>query len=270
MGVLLGVSTHSARYGSHERHRIDIHRPRRAVAPCPVVVFFYGGRWKQGRRQLYQPMARALARHGLVVAVPDYRLYPQVRFPGFVEDAAAAVDWVFTHASEWEGDGSRVFLAGHSAGAHIAALLALDGRYLGLHGRSPADLAGMVGLAGPYDFLPFRDEDLKEIFAPVEQYPASQPINFVDGRNPPLLLLHGSKDKIVGPGNSKRLWRRIVERGGRARMAFLSHHGHMKILLSLFPGLGWLGPPVRREFLDFTLNGQTGLPAIGAEPVSYD
>lgn len=86
--------------------------------------------------------------------IPDYRLYPETTYPGFMDDAAAAVVWARAHAAEFGADPQRIFLMGHSAGAHIAMLLTTDRHYLAQHGVDPHALAGAIGLAGPYDFLP--------------------------------------------------------------------------------------------------------------------
>ena len=244
----------TADFGTHPRQQLDVYRPA-SGSRLPVIVFFYGGRWKQGSRRQYGLLARRLAALGAVVVVPDYRLYPLVRFPVFVEDGAAAVDWTLRHAAALGGDPARVYLMGHSAGAHIGALMALDGRYLAAHGRTPAELAGFVGLAGPYDFMPFQSDELADTFGPAERHEASQPIHFVDGRNPPFLLLHGSRDRVVGPGNSKRLWRRIEASGGRARMVFLERADHFNILLAAaFPFRSALAA-VRREIGAFVVTG---------------
>lgn len=255
-GLLGAQRLQTAAFGPHPRQKLDVYAPR-AARGLPVIVFFYGGRWKQGGRRQYALLARRLAALDAVVVVPDYRLYPQVRFPTFVEDGAAAVDWALSHAAGLGGDPDRFYLMGHSAGAHIGALLALDARYLAVHGRSPAALAGFIGLAGPYDFLPFQSEELADTFGPAEGHAASQPIHHVDGRNPPFLLLHGSKDKVVGPGNSKRLWRRIEACGGRARMVFLEQANHVNILWGLLLPFPAHLAGIRREVARFVLDGES-------------
>ncbi|MDY6942480.1 MAG: alpha/beta hydrolase [Pseudomonadota bacterium] len=257
-------------YGSLSRQHLDVYVPRREGGHWPVVVFFYGGRWKSGDRRLYDPLARSLAAAGIVVVVPDYRLYPEVRFPAFVQDGAAAVAWVMSHIHRFGGDPRRVYLMGHSAGAHIGSMLALDARYLGHHSRKRSDLAGFIGLAGPYDFLPFQTPELADTFGPEEQHRESQPIHWTDGNNPPFLLLHGSADNVVGAGNSKRLWRKIESSGGRARMVFFSRANHTNILFAAAVSTNRVGP-VQREIYDFVVQGgSTRLPDPPSEFCSYD
>jgi acetyl esterase/lipase len=235
-----GLSVQRAvRYGPAA---MDIWRPRTATAGLPVVVFFYGGAWQRGRRQDYPFVAATLARRGLVVAVPDYRLYPQVRFPTFIEDAAQAVAAARRHAPAWGGDPDRVFVAGHSAGAYLAAMLALDPRYLAASGEDRAHLAGMVGLAGPYDFLPIQDDDIRAVFASAADLRETQPVGHVDGRNPPMLLLHGAADTTCYPRNSLALAARVRASGGAAEARLYPRVGHIGIVLGFAPVLRFCSP----------------------------
>ncbi|MFM0739940.1 alpha/beta hydrolase [Paraburkholderia xenovorans] len=196
-------------YGDSPRQKLDVYMPA-ANAPTvgahgrPIVVFFYGGSWQNGSRDSYLFVGAALASRGFVALVPDYRTWPETAFPGFVDDAAAAVRWARDHAAEFGGDPSRIFLMGHSAGAHIVMLLATDGRYLAAQQMSKRDISGVIGLAGPYDFLPLQDATLEEIF-PLALRAASQPINFVEGDEPPMFLAAGQRDTTVDPGNTDRL-----------------------------------------------------------------
>jgi acetyl esterase/lipase len=224
------------------RGRLDVYAPAHAKA-APVVVFFYGGGWESGAKEEYRFLATALANRGLVVVVPDYRVYPEVRFPDFLEDAARAVRYARANVSAYGGDPSRIVLAGHSAGAYIAAMLNLDRRWLKQVGLDPRrDIAGAAGLAGPYDFLPLRSATLMEIFGPEDKRPATQPIAYVDGKAPPMLLATGKRDFTVEPGNSERLAARIKERGGDAELILYSGVGHITIAAAFSPAFRVLSP----------------------------
>lgn len=220
-------------YGAHPRHVMDIYRPRDVDASLPVLVWFYGGAWQSGRRQDYRFVAATLARRGLLVAVPDYRLHPEVRYPAFLADAAAAVAMLQRRATEWGGDGGRIILAGHSAGAYIAMMLALDRSWLGAR----EGIAGAVGLGGPYDFLPILGADIRAVFAGAPDPRQTQPISHADGGGPPLLLLHGARDRTCYPRNSLALATRVTAAGGVARAVLYPGVGHVAILLSLVPWL---------------------------------
>lgn len=225
-------------YGDHPRQRLDVYRPRDGSGPRPVVVFFYGGSWEMGSRESYLFVAEALASRGFAVVVPDYRTYPEVTFPAFLEDGAAAVAWTVDHAAEHGADPQRVFLMGHSAGAHIAAMLALDASYLSRHQLAPSALSGFVGISGPYDFLPLSSETLRKIFAPPEILARTQPINFASSAAPPAFLATGDQDTTVFPRNTIRLAAKLRESGARVVERRYESHNHYTIV-------GFLAKPLR-------------------------
>ena len=203
-------------YGPHPRQRLDVYMPAQAAARAPIAVFFYGGSWRSGSRADYLFVGEALASRGIVTAVADYRLYPEVRFPQFVDDSAAAVAWLAPRAGEFGGDPARLFVIGHSAGAYNAAMVALDGAYL-RRADASARIAGFVGLAGPYDFLPLESPLLRAIFGWPDTPPETQPIRFAGAGAPPTLLLTAERDTVVSPGNSVRLAARLREAGRPVR-----------------------------------------------------
>jgi acetyl esterase/lipase len=232
------VLTRDVAYGEGAARRLDVYRPRRAERRAPVVVFLYGGRWQSGAKRDYRLLADALTRRGFLVVIPDYRLYPAVRFPGWVEDAARAVAWAREHAASYDGDTTRLFVIGHSAGAHTATLLALDEHYLRDARLPPGAVRGFVSLAGPVD-TSWTDADVQALMGPPEGWPATYPRNHIDGTEPPLLLLHGGGDESVAPLNSTRLAARIRDRGGCARAVVYPRVGHVELVVALaLPRLG--------------------------------
>lgn len=211
---------------------MDVYAPKDAH-DLPVIVFFYGGSWQDGKRPWYRWMGETLARHGYVVAIPDYRKYPQVRMDGFMSDATHAVGWMHANATAYGGDPEMMFLMGHSAGAHIAALLATDAHWLRMVGMQPDHLAGFIGLAGPYDFLPLTDPAFIGMFGSTPAAQArSQPVNFVDGDEPPMLLLQGTADHYVAPKNARSLAQRVRACGEPVEMRMYPGVGHIRLLLS--------------------------------------
>ena len=179
-------------------------------------------------------MGEALARRGVVVVIPTYREYPQVTMDGFMRDGASAVAWARAHAADYGGDPAKLFVMGHSAGAHIGGLLATDARWLKSVGMTPRQLAGFIGLAGPYDFLPLQEKVYVKIFGQTHrQQLQSQPIHFVDGDEPPMLLMQGLKDKIVDPKNTRSLAAALTHEGEPVETKFYPDVGHITLLLSL-------------------------------------
>lgn len=224
-------------YGALPRQKLDVYVPKKTAnavtKPLPVVVFFYGGSWDSGERGNYKFVGEAMTSQGFMAIVPDYRVYPEVLFPGFMEDPARVAKWAKEHAAEFGGDPARIFLAGHSAGAHIAAMLLLDDEFLAVQQLKPTDFAGMIGLAGPYDFLPLTSNRLKTIFGPEEQRAKSQPINYVTGNNPPMLLLVGTKDNTVWPKNTYNLSAKISAKGGPVEVKEFTGYGHVDMAAKL-------------------------------------
>ena len=214
--------TRDVRYAAGERNSLDVYAPD-STSFSPVVVFIYGGGWKDGEKSQYRFVAAALAARGFLTVVPDYRLYPEVRFPVFLRDNAAAVAWTKANIARFGGDPRRIFLMGHSAGAYNVAMLTLDKRWLGEAGLDPdRDLSGMIGLSGPYDFLPLHDPVLETIFAPAGNLCLTQPITFARGNAPPMLLATGTNDTTVLPRNTQHLAAAIRRDGGRADETALS------------------------------------------------
>lgn len=247
-------------FADDPRLRLDLYRPDRPVPGAPTVVFFYGGNWEAGDKGMYRFVAQALTSRGYSVAIPDYRLYPQVRYPEFLRDSAAAVAWVRRHGAEHGVQPGPVAVMGHSAGAYNALMLAVDRRWLAEQGMDPArDLRAAVGLAGPYDFLPLQSDMLKDLFGPEETRPDTQPITHVAAPPPPLFLATGTADETVLPRNSRNLATRTREVGGSVRMMEYDGIGHVRIVAALAAPLRWLNP-VLDDVDDFLKS----LPAAGS------
>jgi acetyl esterase/lipase len=233
-GLLLGshfVRTSGVAYGEDARLRLDVYGPRAVRQGAPVVVFLYGGRWQDGSKDEYRLLGDALTRRGIVAVIPEYRLYPAVRFPAWVQDAALAVRWARDNAARYGGDPDNLVVVGHSAGGHTAALLALDERWLRDAGVPDGAVRGFASLAGPVDTT-WTDADVQALMGPPAGWPATCPRTHVDGTEPALLLLHGAADELVSPESSTRLAARIQARGGCARAIVYRGLGHVKIMVA--------------------------------------
>lgn len=221
-------------YGPDERHRLDVYMPAGPSGGSPsVIVFFYGGSWKSGERAYYRFIGEAFARLGHVVVVPDYRLYPEVRFPAFMNDSARALSWVRENIDDYDGDADRIILVGHSAGAHIAALLALDGRYLDAAEVPSESVRGLVGIAGPYAIDPMSYNITRKVFAGIANANEARPVAYANANAPKMLLIHGEDDSTVKAINSQILANAVNEAGGDAEYAAYADLGHTGIILSL-------------------------------------
>jgi acetyl esterase/lipase len=236
--------TKDLKYGDLPRQKLDVYRPHGTGSAIPVVIFFYGGDWQTGNKSDYRFVADALTSRGLITVLPDYRLYPEVTFPAFVEDAAKAVRWTHENISKFGGDPRRIYLMGHSAGAHIAALLTLDAHYLKNVGLDRSAIRATAALSGPYDFVPATYDRPPFGMSPdnTTPDPRIEPIHFVDGREPPMLLLHGLKDQTVNPDNSAKLAARITAAGGEVRYISYPKADHVAVVLALAFPFRWLAP----------------------------
>ncbi len=221
-------------FGPDAWQKMDIYLPEDKRGKHDVIVFYYGGRWESGSKDQYRFVGATLAKQGYVVAIPDYRKYPQVKFPVFVEDAALSLSWVADNIAAYGGDASRIHVVGHSAGAHIGSLLATDASYLRAQGKDRHVIRDFVGLAGPYAFTP-DVPDLQAMFGPPANYPNMMASNFVDGHQPPMLLMWGTDDKAVGRMNLDRMVAAIQAKGGIVETKFYRGVDHGGILR----GLSW-------------------------------
>ena len=229
---------HNIAYGAAARQHLDIYAPRRAGS-YPVVQFIYGGSWADGSRRQYEFVGRALAAQGFVTVIADYRLVPEVEYPGFLEDCAEAFAWVVANIGTYGGDPDKIALMGHSAGAYNAVMLALDPSYLAARGLLGA-LKGIVGLSGPYDFFPFDGPISLRTFGAVREPPSTQPINHVSATSPPMFLATGDKDTLVYPRNTVALAQKLREAGVPVEEKHYAHLGHPGTLMTL-------GVPLRRR-----------------------
>ena len=222
---------HDIAYGSDPRNKLDIYRPQEGGTAAPVVVFFYGGSWNTGSRRDYAFVGEALAARGIVAVLPDYRLYPQVRYPDFLDDSAQAVAWTLKEIDKHGGDPKRVFVMGHSAGAYNAAMVAIDPRWLAKQGIAPTALRGLIGLAGPYDFIPITNPDAQPVFFHPNTPPSSMPVNHVSANVPPALLIASHEDKIVNAvRNTGGLSRRLREAGVPVQEVYFDQTSHASLI----------------------------------------
>lgn len=220
-------------YGSGPRQRLDVYAPPNATAAQPVAIFFYGGSWDSGRRGDYAWAGRALAAQGFLTLVPDYRLYPEVVFPDFLDDGAAAVRWAVDNAAALGGDPQRIVLIGHSAGAYNAAMLALDPRYLKAAGVERSVVRAFAGLSGPYDFLPLDGPITQRTFGAAGDLPATQPGLYAAAGSPAAFLASGDADTTVYPRNTRKLAAALRQAGARVEERHYPGLDHADTVLAL-------------------------------------
>ena len=221
-------------YGPEPRHRMDLYLPEHKLQSAPAVLFFYGGAFISGNKCEYRFVGQALASLGIIVGIADYGLFPDHRFPEFVEDGAKAAAFLHKTLPEYGGDPNRLFVAGHSAGAYIAVMLASNPEYLSEAGADQSILAGAIGVAGPYDFLPITNETRIEIFGGPDRL-ETQPIHFIEGKRPPMLLLTGDRNSNILPRNTHNMAARMREQANDVDEIVYPGIDHFRIILGLAP-----------------------------------
>jgi len=223
-------TTANQSYGPDRRQELNVYVPNDVQDNADVVIFYYGGRWQFGNKEQYTFVADAFTSQGFVTVLPDYRLYPAVDWKDFIKDGASAYQWVHNNIAKFQGNPKRIFIIGHSAGAHIAAMLSADESLFKQETKRPC---GFIGLAGPYDFLPISDADVQQVFGSARDLRVTQPVTFVSKGDPAMLLLHGKDDTTVKPRNATRLAKRVAQSGDKAEVKFYEDVDHIDILISL-------------------------------------
>ncbi|MGJ7604659.1 alpha/beta hydrolase [Variovorax sp. LT1R20] len=243
-------------YGAALRQQLDVYQPLPATRPAsgarPLVVFFFGGTWTSGDRASYKFVGEALAARGAVVVIPDYGLSPAFTYPVFVRDSALAVKWALDNAAQLGADPKQVYVMGHSSGGYNAAMVALDDRWLGELGASPKQLAGWIGLAGPYDFLPIGDPQAQAAFNWPNTPRDSQPLAHASAASPRALLMAAAKDNLVYPDrNTGQMAAALRAAGVPVQVQLFDNLSHITLIGAFGKPVQWLGGPVLPPVMDF-------------------
>lgn len=232
-----GYNKQQFSYGNNRRQALDIYTPKTSSPKIPVV-FVYGGAWRSGDKKDFAFVAQALTSLGHPVIIPDYRRYPEVQFPEFINDVADAIRFVESQSNTGLAKPfTEYILMGHSAGAHSAALLAADSRYLRERGVR-AQLKGLIGIAGPYD-LPMNDPEVGPVFN-TSTAERTKVVSNVKRGMPPTLLLHGLADNRVGPFHTERFRDALKANGVSVTTRLYPGVEHVKILASVAAPLRFL------------------------------
>ncbi|HEY0853673.1 MAG TPA: alpha/beta hydrolase [Devosia sp.] len=246
-----GIRKHAnIAYADGERKKLDIYRPEdTAGGPAPVVMFIYGGAWRAGDKFEYEFVGRALAANGFVAVLPDYRLWPEAKYPDFIEDNAQAMKWVEDNIVGYGGDKNRFFLAGHSAGAYNAVMLSLDNYFRDEYGVT-MPIRAVAGLSGPYNFYPFEYGEVRETFGEAPNPEGTQPVNLITAETPPMLLVSGTNDPIVRRQNTEVLAERLRGQGIWVTEKYYEGMGHLEPVIAMGMMMRWR-MPVLKDVVDF-------------------
>ena len=209
-----------------EKHKLDLYLPK-DQKNFPVLVFLHGGSWRTGDRSVYAAVGERFARAGIGVAIPSYRLMPQNPHPAQIEDTAAAFAGVVRNISERGGDASRIYLVGHSAGAHLAALLALDEKYLKKFDLPRSTIRGVIAMSGVYNV-----DKLETFLATGDKHDAS-PLAHVHVGSPPFLITYCQWDYFGLPKQARDFTVTLKKNFVPAQILYLPGENHISEVVSL-------------------------------------
>ncbi len=236
-------------------HQLDIYYPKNTSTKKDILVFIHGGSWKSGKKDSYSFFAKGFAKKNVVTIVINYRLSPEVLFDKMAEDAAAAIAWVQKNAEQYGGNPNRIFVAGHSAGGHLAALIATDRDYFENIGVTlPIKGAVLIDAFG-LDMYQYFTE-----ISPVSSskfYPAftsdplnwqrGTPLNFTERTNVPFVGLVGER---TYPGiilGTQRFKEKLKEENKEMQVYTMRKKKHVGMITQFF----WTKNEAYKYCLDF-------------------
>lgn len=220
--------------------RLDVYSPPSGKG-YPVLFFVHGGSWKDFHKELFSPVAMKLLPEGMVVVIPDYTLHPDAGYEQMADEVAAALSWTLERIEGYGGDPSRVIVAGHSAGAHLAALAVMDPRFLAAYGHSAAEIRSLVGMSGVYDVQAEYDywmdqgsypEVIVEVMGGEENFVQASPIEYVGPDLPPVLLIHGERDETVPLSIATAFHDALQSAGANSELEIYAGLGHADYLFA--------------------------------------
>lgn len=227
----------------NELHKLDIYK-KLNVKNAPVLIFIHGGAWRIGSKdnKAHKDIGRIYARKGIVVVEINYRLSPKVKHPSHIEDVASAFNWVKQNISRYGGDPAKIYISGHSAGAHLCALLALDARYLAKYNLRQSDIKGAIPISGPMKIENNRGIIARKWFKDafgndISKWKDASPINFVSEDSPKFLILYGENDGLVPKEYNIELYNKLKEKKVSCRIVEMKEYNHMMMVRKAGEGI---------------------------------
>ena len=213
------------------KHKLDLYLPKDKKL-SPVFLFIHGGAWRSGDRAQYLPLGNRFAKEGILTVVPSYRLAPKNPHPAQIEDVAAAFAWTVGHVAAYGGDTNRIYVGGHSAGGHLAALLTLDPKYLKVHQLSAKNIRGTIALSGVYDLA--VGESQASVFGTDKQNRrAASPLFHIQSQAPPFLISYCQWDYPTLPAQARLFHAALRKAGVAAQLVFVPREGHISEMISI-------------------------------------
>ena len=223
-------------YGDDERQKLDVYmpdaaNPGTAEGLAPVLLFFHGGYWVIGHKDLMGFMAPAITRAPALLAPVGYRLAPGAKYPQQVDDCRAALRWVYDHIADYGGDPERIYVSGHSAGGHLAALITLQRERLADFGLPPGVIKGCFPVSGVFDVTETPPERREAFLKSDDDARESSPMYNTEGNATPFLLEIGSDDFDNLRAQHPRMLAALRSEAGYVEEMVREGHNHFQISL---------------------------------------
>ncbi|HRJ44132.1 MAG: alpha/beta hydrolase [Caldilineaceae bacterium] len=221
---------------------LDVYSPAQGENH-PVLIFIHGGGWDKYDRKLFTPVGQKFVEMGIVVVIPDYTLHPDAGYKQMTQEMAAATAWTLENIAQYGGDPSRVVIAGHSAGAHLAGLVATDEVWLNFEGHTNQELCGFIGLSGVYDIpaqMVFERSTggtapvMTAVMGGEANFAVASPSSYLFPSTPQTLLVHGALDDTVPLSISENFQRKLDAAGIPNRLVVYPDKGHNDYLFDGF------------------------------------
>ncbi len=218
------------------RHKLDLYLPQ-GEKDFPVLFFIHGGSWRHGDKNflgVYEALGTFFARRGTACVVINYRLSPAVRHPEHIRDVARAFNWTFRNIAKYGGRPDRIFVSGHSAGGHLAALLATDPEWLKAVGLKTDAIRAVIAISGVYDLTELPRAFAVRTFGPESAVEAASPTRLVRPGLPPFLILYADHDLPACDRKPAEAFAKALrEKGTEAETVEIAGSNHFKMVLSV-------------------------------------
>jgi acetyl esterase/lipase len=236
----------------HQRKQLDIYRPENRNQKLPILIHIHGGGWKIGDKNIQRKHGEFYSNNNIIFININYRLTPEIQHPVHVQDCAEAVAWVFQHLDEFGGDNNRVYISGHSAGAHLAALLGTDASYLNNYNIKTTQLAGIIPVdTASFDLLSRSNERfVKKLIdnafgTDIAILKSASPMHhIIMDHNYPDFLIFASGKRNAAIKQSEELSRRLNETGNYAKAIVVDGYNHRNMNLGMREEEGPISTPI--------------------------
>jgi arylformamidase len=220
------ISYHAGKDADSVRHKLDLYLPKGAK-DYPVFFFIHGGGWTKGRKDSFGAIGKTFASNGIGFVAINYRLTPTVKHPDHTKDVAEAFAWVVANLGKDGADTKRIFVGGHSAGGHLAALLGTDESYLKAHKLGLSNIKGVIPISGVFDVSHSR---MSRAFGEEDSRKAASPMSHLGDKMPPFLVFYADKELGALGKQAEAFGKAVKAKNGKIEVKMIKDRDHGTIM----------------------------------------